>query len=217
VPSASRHNTEFSLWFAWKGMRQMTRKIKAALLVTSALPVAGLPMMFAGPAAAAPAKADASSACGSNQLYYILNGNEGGGHPDMNLEVYHSDTDNGATVDQWAPNSTATQQWCEFSVGSGEMEIVNHNSGKCLEVYHSETGNGDKVDQWTCNGTNTQLWRNRFAGWSDWAELQDVNSGKCLEPSGGSWDEGTAMVQETCINDGGDTAPQEWTWIPISQ
>ena len=83
-------------------------------------------------------------------VYELVNVNSG-----KCLEVYHSSTANGAGVDQWPCNGTATQLW--VYVGGAH---VNFNSGKCLEVYHSSTASGAKVDQWTCNGTSTQYWAN---------------------------------------------------------
>lgn len=78
------------------------------------------------------------------------------------MEVYHSQLDDGANVDQYTCNWTDTQNWHFVQVGTSQNEpvdeIVNNNSGKCLEVYHSQTGNGANVDQWHCNGTATQHW-----------------------------------------------------------
>jgi hypothetical protein len=76
-------------------------------------------------------------------------------HSSMCAEVYHSQTNNGANVDQYSCNGTATQTW-NFELayideyGNPVGIIKNDNSGKCFEVYNWEAGNGSNVDQWTC-------------------------------------------------------------------
>jgi hypothetical protein len=82
-------------------------------------------------------------------------------------EVYHSQTQNYANVDQYHYNGTLTEDWTLQPEMDNYYEIVNVNSGKCMEVYHSQTQNYANVDQYQCNGTNTQLW---FFG-----QLQDGN------------------------------------------
>ncbi len=82
-------------------------------------------------------------------------------------EVYHSQTGNGANVDQYSCNGTFTQDWYfDFwgidQYGNPIGNIVNINSGKCFEVYNWGAGNGSNVDQWNCAPLNqshsNQLW-----------------------------------------------------------
>lgn len=84
-------------------------------------------------------------------------------HSGKVLEVYGSGTGNGANVDQWAYNGSATQHWCFFEVGqdAGSIpvyEVVNNNSGKCLDLNHGTTANGANIDQWTCIGALNEEW-----------------------------------------------------------
>jgi hypothetical protein len=79
------------------------------------------------------------------------------------FEVYGSSTKNGATVDQWVYNGSATQHWCFFVVGYfmntvAIYEVVNNHSGKCLDLENGSTKNGARVQQWTCNGHDNQHW-----------------------------------------------------------
>ena len=101
------------------------------------------------------------------------------------MEVYHSETGNGANVDQYTCNWTNTQNWYFVRVGTSQNqpvdEIVNNNSGKCLEVYHSQTGNGANVDQYTCNGTATQHWVYHDPGTGVGIMFINMNSGLLLE------------------------------------
>ncbi len=83
-------------------------------------------------------------------------------HSGKVLEVYHSSTADGATVDQWSYNGSNTQKWClsfiEYHNGLPEYYVVNHNSGKCLDLANGTTANGAKVQQWRCNGNPQQQW-----------------------------------------------------------
>jgi ricin-type beta-trefoil lectin protein len=86
-------------------------------------------------------------------------------HSGKCAEVYHSQTSNGANVDQWSCNGTATQTWNFELVGVDTYGnpvglIKNANSGKCFEVYNWGAGNGSNVDQWTCapQDHSNQLW-----------------------------------------------------------
>lgn len=82
-------------------------------------------------------------------------------------EVYHSQTNNGANVDQYSCNGTLTQLWYFDYWGEDQFDnpignIININSGKCFEVYNWGAGNGANVDQWNCaplsQSHTNQLW-----------------------------------------------------------
>lgn len=83
-------------------------------------------------------------------------------HSGKVMEVYHSATADGAEVDQWAYNGTATQHWifCEVTTWQNNpvYTIKNSNSGKCLDVQHDVMGDGTYVQQWDCNGGAAQDW-----------------------------------------------------------
>jgi Ricin-type beta-trefoil lectin domain-like/Glycine rich protein len=79
------------------------------------------------------------------------------------LEVNDASTDNGAAVDTWRRtlNSDGTiqanQQWAyKFNGTTGEGQIVNASSGKCLELNRSDA----KIDQWDCiDGADNEQWK----------------------------------------------------------
>jgi len=75
------------------------------------------------------------------------------------MEVYHSETGNGANVDQWTCNGTYTQYWVYHDPHTGVgITFFNLNSDLVLEVSHSSTANYGNVDQWIANYTDTQHW-----------------------------------------------------------
>jgi hypothetical protein len=76
------------------------------------------------------------------------------------MEVYHSETQNGANVDQWSNNGSNTQKWCLYSLAGSlpAFEVVNDNSGKCLDVTNDTAANGTNVQQWACLGNENQTW-----------------------------------------------------------
>lgn len=87
------------------------------------------------------------------------------------LEVNGASTDNGAVADtrRRTLNSDGTiqanQQWAyKFNGTTGEGEIVNASSGKCLELNRSDA----KIDQWDCiDGADNEQWKlvpNRSGG-----------------------------------------------------
>jgi hypothetical protein len=90
-----------------------------------------------------------------DSVYEIVNDNSG-----KCMEVYHSQTNNGANVDQYTCNGTATQQWAWHHPSSmnGAGLFINMNSGLALEVAHSSTANLANVDQYIINYTATQDW-----------------------------------------------------------
>ncbi len=140
-------------------------------------------------------------------VYRIVNKHSG-----QCLEVFSSSTANGATVDQWTCNHTATQQWFLVDHGLGDygdsISLVNANSGKCLEVYYSSLANGAKVDQWTCNGTATQTWLKGY-GSDGYYGLTNLNSWKVLEVFSSSTAKGAKVDQWTSNN----TATQRWSIV----
>lgn len=81
------------------------------------------------------------------------------------LEVYDSNTSDGAEVDQWDYNATATQYWCAVVTGYWNgytiYNIINDNSGKCLDLTLDNTTDGTNLQQWTCIGDENQDWMAR--------------------------------------------------------
>lgn len=77
------------------------------------------------------------------------------------VEVYESQTQNGANVDQYTCNGTATQKWNvpQIDIDGRLLDIFyNANAHKAMEVYESSLANFGNVDVWSENGTATQDW-----------------------------------------------------------
>lgn len=87
----------------------------------------------------------------------IINANSG-----KCLEVFHSQKQNEAKVDQYRCNGTKTQFWKLALVGSFKgnpvYELINANSGKCADVYRAWTRDGAQVIQYTCKRSSNQYW-----------------------------------------------------------
>jgi hypothetical protein len=80
---------------------------------------------------------------------------------DKCVEVYESQTQNGANVDQYQCNSTNTQAWLFTQSYDGSIwkdTFTNLNANKLMEVYGSSTQDFANVDVWQNNGSATQVW-----------------------------------------------------------
>ncbi|WP_030248472.1 RICIN domain-containing protein, partial [Streptomyces sp. NRRL S-350] len=66
--------------------------------------------------------------------------------------------------------------------GSGAVQLVSVNSGKCLDVTGASTADGAQIVQWSC-GTDkpNQQWTLVPVAGSGAVQLVSVNSGKCLD------------------------------------
>lgn len=75
------------------------------------------------------------------------------------MEVYHSQTQNGALVDQYYYNGTKTQQWMltQPSSCSTCLQLLNVNSSKCLD-NSGTLANGTQMKIWQCSDTNHNQW-----------------------------------------------------------
>lgn len=108
----------------------------------------------------------------------------------MCLEVYNGPTGrgtrdmrNGATVDQWTCfKGHFNQEWdARIVANSGRygqpvLELVNHQSGKCLEVENWSTHEGARVDQWSCfAGHANQEWEPVLAPINGGKDFQVIN------------------------------------------
>src|SRR5258708_302151 len=119
-----------------------TRKVTG--LATAALAATVAP---AAAHAATPAHADRARAAANVPLVTWKNNKSG-----RYLTVHDGSTANGAEI---TTNSTATQpqQHWYSSAGTGQHNVVNENSAKCLTVI-GPTPSGDiDIDQWACAGS----------------------------------------------------------------
>lgn len=118
------------------------------------------------------------------------------------MEVNHSSTANGATVDQWPYNGTDTQWWIRAENKNGYNLVVNVNSGKCLGIGGGVTSSRAPVVQWECNGNPDQKWAWQGTGAtnSGWPvyNIVNYNSGLCIDVPNSSTAQGQALQQYGC-------------------
>lgn len=129
---------------------------------------------------------------------------------EMPMEVYHSSLSNGATVDQWTYNGSATQWWMRLPLGNGWYRLINSNSGLCLGVSGGSISQKAALVQWTCNDNADQNWHWTFtgiyhAGWPVY-NLVNEKSGMCADVPYASKTAGTALWQYSCIG----SVAQQW-------
>lgn len=74
------------------------------------------------------------------------------------LAVLSASTSPGAQVIQYTTNGTTNSLWLPISLGNGQWQFKNKNSGLCLDVTGASTQEGTKLQQWGCKssaaGTN---------------------------------------------------------------
>lgn len=90
---------------------------------------------------------------GGDPVVTIVNANSG-----KCLEVYQSQLNDYANVDQYSCNGTFTQEWLIVPTADGNFRLVNWNSFEDMEVYHSWTSDFANIDQYHYNGTLAQEW-----------------------------------------------------------
>jgi hypothetical protein len=140
---------------------------------------------------------------------------------DSCVEVQGRSKENSAQVQIWGCHAIpvpAHHIWNFNNLSNGYYHIWNENSGKCMNVQGGVKTNSAKVIQYTCQGlskTNDQ-WKLQYYGGGLHGDVYYIinrNSGKCLNVQGGSWDDGTDLIQYTCVH----AAPNElFTWWPAN-
>ena len=89
------------------------------------------------------------------------------------------------------------------------IEIVSHNSGKCLDVFGASSDAGASAIQWMCHGGTNQQWRLEPAGGGA-VRIIARHSGQALDVFGALLDDVTSIIQWPVH--GGDN--QVWTLEP---
>ncbi|MEU0687418.1 RICIN domain-containing protein [Streptomyces uncialis] len=116
------------------------------------------------------------------------------------LEIYSSQTRNGAIAVQWGCHGGANQRWLlncwEGCNENALFTLVNAHSRKCLEVAGSSTANKARVQQWDCHGGRNQVWqRTRSSGGFDPSLYWNQASNKVMEVYDNSTADGASVVQ----------------------
>jgi hypothetical protein len=117
----------------------------------------------------------------------------------------------GAAVIQWTDNGATNQQWAFQSTADGYHTITCVRSGKVLDVAGSSTTDGARVVQATPDGRASQQWQLRPLTGGVF-QVVNRNSGKVLDVSGGSTADGAALIQYA--NRG--STNQQWTFRRVT-
>ena len=98
-----------------------------------------------------------------------------------------------AKLNMWAPiNGNEVQQWIIKSLGNDRFQIINRNSNLAM----AGTGNIDNLIQVTPNASNNaQQWKITPVLTGNMYALVNVKSGYVADNSGGSFSNGTAVIE----------------------
>ena len=116
----------------------------------------------------------------------------GAGYGYEYVAVANSSYGYGASIIQW-PLSGSEQVWT-FQPSGGHFELVNKNSGLCI---YADGVLGDWLYQEPCDGSSAVLWDfnlspgNIFQG----SLIRSVRTGLVMDVEGGSFNEGTHLIQ----------------------
>ncbi|AEV83003.1 Nigrin b [Actinoplanes sp. SE50] len=89
-------------------------------------------------------------------------------------------------------NGGANQQWDFRSTGSGWVQLINRNSGRCLDVASGSIADGADIIQYTCGTGGNQRWQWLPTG--GYYQLKARHSGGCLTLAADAVD----LEQATC-------------------
>jgi hypothetical protein len=116
-------------------------------------------------------------------------------------------TNDGALIEQWTCTGATNQNWTMRPAGSGQIELVAENSGKCIQTVAGGTVNQTGLEQRACDGSAGQRWtRQNLAAGLEY-RFQHVQSNRCLDIPGSSTAAG-ALAQ---IFDCTGNPNQTWT------
>lgn len=112
--------------------------------------------------------------------------------------------------DQWTINTSTGNTSSSAAVSfSGQVKIINRNSGKALEVDGWSQNDSAPIKQYDYSGGNNQRWTITNLGRGEF-RIVNVNSGKTLEVPGGTRTPGTTATQYTWNNG----YNQKWHILP---
>jgi hypothetical protein len=109
---------------------------------------------------------------------------------------------NGAKVQQMKCKNVSNQKWLTVTQPSGNIQLINERTGRCMAVDGSDTQAGALVVVVDCvTGAAAQQWiriTNPFPNASGSSWLMNFNSGKCMELPGWNTDDGL-LAQSDCV------------------
>jgi microsomal dipeptidase-like Zn-dependent dipeptidase len=125
-------------------------------------------------------------------------------HAGRCLDVKDASFAEGASVVQKTCGTGSSQLWQLRSLPSGNFEILNKNSNKCLAIATRSLSGGARAVQQTCLGEN-QTWSLQRIG--NTFRMIASNSSLCLEVPGQSRDDNINVQQSDCSG----ASNQLWT------
>jgi hypothetical protein len=125
-------------------------------------------------------------------------------HSNLNVDVRHSNPNNGTPIQQYTPNGTSAQIFSLFRWDQSPyigFQIRSTISGSCIGVQGGSTSQGAPALEWGCNGSRDQSWALRTRpGWGNAFEVWNLGSRFCLSVPGASFNAGIQLNQYRCGN-----------------
>lgn len=108
-------------------------------------------------------------------------------------------------IEQWTCTGATNQNWTMRAAGSGQIELVAENSGKCIQTVAGATANQTALEQRTCDGSAAQRWtRQNLAAGLEY-RFRHVQSNRCLDIPGSAVAAGTATQIFDCTGNPNQT------------
>ncbi len=80
------------------------------------------------------------------------------------LAVLNASVSANAAVIQYTTNGAPNSLWWPISLGGGQWQFINMNSGLCMDVSGASTSKGTHVHQWFCKSPAAGTIRHQVAG-----------------------------------------------------
>lgn len=132
--------------------------------------------------------------------------------PKLRLDVSGGSKSNGANVQVYTANNTASQQFYITSSGGGYYVITAKVSGKVLDVQNASKRSGANVYQYTYSNGSNQVWLLKSAGNGYYYICPSNNTNLALDVSGSSTKSGTNVQVYTSNR----TNAQKWRLTKVS-
>lgn len=117
-------------------------------------------------------------------------------------------TQDGAVIEQWHCTGASNQSWTLRDAGSGQIQLVALNSGKCVQPVGGGTVNATGLEQRTCDSAaTTQRWMRQSTATAGEYRFVHVPSNRCLDIQQSGLADGALALLFDCRG----SANQTWT------
>ncbi|OFK24123.1 RICIN domain-containing protein [Olsenella sp. HMSC062G07] len=132
--------------------------------------------------------------------------------PDRVLDVRNGSAANGAAIQLWSPNGTASQTWSlSWDERTGFYTLLAAGSAKSLDVPGAQGSNGVRLQQYDANGARAQAWAVRRASDGSYV-ITSVVSGRAIDVPGAHAGQGSAVQ----LWDANGSRAQGWSLTPTT-